>query len=148
MEALLGGAVPGVHELQIESLLEDVHPDDHILVRNLLSLVETLRPYKMVQRYSLKNTKKGYDLIAHFASSEARNGAAGAKGSAVADDIIVSVQDLDIIMNSNPARIATCVVQIPVNSPPQLVVRLLRADQKQVFTDAQVFHIRKKGKWW
>jgi len=140
--------------MHIETLLKDVHKEDRVLVRNVMATIETLRPYKFIHQYSLRNTKKGYDVIGQLSVSEkgAENGGSSNQNGSAAtntNDVIISVQDLDLIMNVNPTRIATCVVQIPTgNAPPQLVVRLLRADQAIVFNDVQITHIKKKTRWW
>lgn len=110
---------------------------------NVFATIETLRPYKMIHQYKVTATKKGYDVVGQL--QEQRDGHDATKG---VNDIIVSIQDLNIIMNMNPARIATCIVQIPCNGSPQLVVRVLRSDQAIVYNDVQISHVHKKLRWW
>ena len=125
-------------DYHIETLLADVHTEDHILVRNIVSLLTTIRPYKFVHNYKLKVTKKGYDLIANLKSTQKDDSA---------QDVVVTGQDFDLIMNMNPARIATVLIQIGADAPPQMVVRILRTDQAIVFNDVQISHVRKKLRW-
>jgi hypothetical protein len=126
-------------DYHVEALLADVHQEDQSLVRNVISLLATIRPYKFVHNYKLKVTKKGYDLIAILKSTH--------KDEA-AQDVIVTGQDFDLVMNLNPARIATVLIQIGADTPPQMIVRLLRTDQAIVYNDVQVSHVRKKARWW
>ena len=130
-------------KLRMETLLADVHKDDKIIVMNVFATIETLRPYKMIHQYKVITTKKGYDVVGQL--QEQRD---GNEATNRVNDIIVSIQDLNIIMNMNPARIATCIVQIPCNGSPQLVVRVLRSDQAIVYNDVQISHVQKKIRWW
>ena len=130
-------------KLRMETLLADVHKDDKIIVMNVFATIETLRPYKMIHQYKVITTKKGYDVVGQL--QEQRD---GNEATNRVNDIIVSIQDLNIIMNMNPARIATCIVQIPCNGSPQIVVRVLRSDQAIVYNEVQISHVHKKTKWW
>ena len=130
-------------KVRMETLLADVHKDDKVIVMNIFSTIETLRPYKLIHQYKVIATKKGYDVVGQL--QEQRDGNDAVKR---ANDIIVSIQDLNMIMNMNPARIATCIVQVPCNGSPQLVVRVLRSDQAIVYNDVQISHVHKKIRWW
>jgi hypothetical protein len=130
-------------KLRIESLLADVQNEDKVIIMNVFATIETLRPYKMIHQYKVVSTKKGYDVVGQL--HEQRDSDDTSKGTS---DIIISLQDLEIITNMNPARISTCIVQIPSNGQPQLVVRVLRSDQAIVYNDVQISHVRKKTKWW
>lgn len=125
-------------DYHIDALLADVHKEDQILVRNVISLLTTIRPYKFVHSYKLKVTKKGYDLIAILKSTHKDD---------VAQDVIVTGQDFDLVMNMNPARIATVLIQMGADTPPQMVVRILRTDQAIVYNDVQISHVHKKLRW-
>jgi hypothetical protein len=127
-------------KVRIETLLADVHPDDKVIILNVFAIIDTLRPYKLVRAYKIINTKKGYDVVGQLCDSSdtVKN----------TNDVIISVQDLDMIVNMNPARIASCVIQIPANAPPKLIVRVLRSDQAIVYNDVQISHVIKKARWW
>jgi hypothetical protein len=130
-------------KLRIESLLAEVQNEDKVIIMNVFATIETLRPFKMIHQYKVVTTKKGYDVIGQL--NEQRDGDDTSKRT---NDIIISIQDLEIITNMNPARISTCVVQIPATGSPQLVVRVLRSDQAIVYNDVQISHVRRKTKWW
>jgi hypothetical protein len=128
---------------RMDTLLADVHADDKIIFVNIMSTIDTLRPYKLVHSYKVISTKKGYDLVGQLRDQKQKDDE-GCNTS----DIIISVQDLDVIVNMNPSRIATCIVQIPSTSTPQLVVRVLRSDQAIVYNDIQISHVKRKARWW
>jgi hypothetical protein len=130
-------------KVRMETLLADVHKDDKIVVMNVFTTIETLRPYKLIHQYKVIATKKGYDVVGQLHAPRDDKD----KKERV-NDIIVSIQDLNIIMNMNPARIATCIVQMPADGSPQLVVRVLRSDQAIVYNDVQISHVHKKLRWW
>jgi predicted secreted protein len=135
-----------LEDVRTETLLTEVHIDDHVIIKNVFATIDTMRPFKLVHQYKIVCTKKGYDVIGILSKPSDRGAATPVAANGT--DVIISVQDLDMIMNMNPARIATCIVQIPCDAPAQLVVRVLRSDQAIVYNNIQVSHVQKKLRWW
>jgi hypothetical protein len=116
--------------MNVEHVLNEVPDDLQVLALDICNTLQTLRPYEFIQKISCVTHKTGFEIVATIQSTDA----------------IVSIQDLQTIMDVNPTRIAFTSVKL-VDQCMCIAVRVSSTSQPLVLTDVQITHIRKKQKW-
>ncbi|KAJ1469879.1 hypothetical protein T484DRAFT_1754199 [Baffinella frigidus] len=130
--------IPGrnvVVQDDIERLLKNVHEDDKIIIRNVVSTMSILRNQaNFVHNFEVVPNKKGYDVIGTLAKTFDK-------------ELLITAADFEILMSVSPARISTIMVQVS-NKALELVVRVFFHDTPLTFSTVQVSHISKKTRFW
>ena len=116
--------------MNVDHILQDIPDDLHTLVLDICNTIQALRPYKFIQKISVVTYKSGFEIVAALQSA----------------DGIVSIQDLQILMDINPTRIAFTCVKL-LDSSLCVAVRVSSTSQPLVLSDIQVTHIRKRQRW-
>jgi hypothetical protein len=116
--------------MNVDHILQDVPDDMRVLVLDICNMIQTLRPYKFIQKISAVIHKTGFEIVAALQSP----------------DEIVSIQDLQTLMDVNATRIAFTCAKL-VDGSMCVAVRVSSTSHPLVLTDVQVTHIRKKQKW-
>jgi hypothetical protein len=116
--------------MNVDHVLQDVPDDMKVVALDICNTIQALRPFKFIMKLSTLITKSGFEIVATLSTP----------------DEVVSVQDLQTLMDINPTRIAFTCVKL-IDHVMCIVVRVTSTVHPLMLTDVQITHIRKKQRW-
>jgi hypothetical protein len=112
-------------------ILDNVHAEDQVIVRNVVAAIESLKIEKILLSWAV-DTNKGYYVVNAFINDTA--------------DCEFSKAELDTIHDVNPLRVMGAAVS-RINGKMRIKVKISDRDEPLMLTETQVLVVRKKARW-
>ena len=113
-------------------VLENVHPEDRVIVRNVVAALETLKPEKILLSWTVDGPHQGVYTVNAYIND--------------AVDCDFSRAELDTIHDVNPLRVVSASVAREAGRL-KLKVRISDRNEPLVLTETQVLSVRKRARW-
>ena len=112
-------------------VLDNVHVEDRVIIRNVVAAIEALKLEKILLSWTVDVTQGGYAVNAYINDSV---------------DCEISKAELDTIHDVNPLRIIGASV---ARNAGKLRVKVRVSDRNEplMLTETQVLSIRKRSRW-
>ena len=118
-------------------LLDNVHPEDRIIVRNVVAAIESLKPEKILLSWTVdthtlpSSSSTSYIVNAYINDT---------------DDCEFSRAELDTIHDVNPLRVISASVARSAGKL-RLKVRVSDRNEPLMLTETQILSVRKRSRW-
>ena len=132
MEGVEADHVGGTIKLTVEPILDGVHDDDRMNVRNVIYLLDAL---KLCQSWSVTSKDQGYEVL----------GSVDTKAGKTTEIVL---KDLELITKVDPLRVTSAGMRFIGGGALYVVVFVLRRSEPVVLEEQDVVHIRRKRKFW
>jgi hypothetical protein len=112
-------------------VLDNVHVEDQIIVRNVVAAIESLKVEKILLSWAVE-TNQGYYVVNAFIKDT--------------EDCEFSKAELDTIHDVNPLRVISAAVA-RTGGKMRIKVRISDRNEPLMLTETQVLVVRKKARW-
>ena len=118
-------------------LLDNVHPEDRIIVKNVVAAIESLKPEKILLSWTVdthtlpSSSSTSYIVNAYINDT---------------DDCEFSRAELDTIHDVNPLRVISASVARSAGKL-RLKVRVSDRNEPLMLTETQILSVRKRSRW-
>jgi hypothetical protein len=113
------------------AVLDNVHPEDQIVVRNVIAAIEALKLEKILLSWTVDTTPGCYTVNAYINDSV---------------DCEFSKTELDTIHDVNPLRVLSATIA-RISGKMRIKVRISDRNEPLMLTETQVLVVRKKARW-
>lgn len=115
------------------AVLDNVHPEDRVIVRNVVAAIEALKQEKILTSWNVENVSAtNYYMINAYINDSA--------------DFEFTRSDLETIHEVNPLRVVVASVA-RVNGKMRLKVRISDRNEPLMLTETQIVTMRKRSRW-
>ena len=114
--------------------MDNVHPEDRIIIRNVVAAIEALKADKILLSWNVESPERGggfYTVNAYVNDTA---------------DCEFSRQELDSIHDVNPLRVV-CASVARSGGKLRLKVRVSHRDEPLILTETQIVNVRKRARW-
>ena len=115
----------------VVALLDNVHPEDRVVVRNVVAAIEALKAEKILLSWTVDTAPGVYVINAYISD---------------AVDCEFSRAELDTVHDINPLRVLSAAVA-RVGGKMRLKVRVSDRNEPLMLTETQVVSVRKRARW-
>jgi hypothetical protein len=112
-------------------VLDNVHAEDRVIIRNVVAAIEALKLEKILLSWTVDVTQGGYAVNAYIND---------------AVDCEISKSELDTIHDVNPLRVINASVA-RVGGKLRVKVRVSDRNEPLMLTETQVMSVRKRARW-
>ena len=112
-------------------VLDNVHTEDRVIIRNVVAAIEALKLEKILLSWTVDVTQGGYAVNAYINDSV---------------DCEISKAELDTIHDVNPLRVIGASVA-RVGGKLRVKVRVSDRNEPLMLTETQVLSVRKRARW-
>jgi hypothetical protein len=112
-------------------ILDNVHAEDQVIIRNVVAVIELLKIEKILLSWAV-DTNQGYYTISAFINDTS--------------DCEFSKAELDTIHDVNPLRVISAAVS-RISGKMRIKVKVSDRNEPLMLTDTQVVVVRKKARW-
>ena len=113
------------------AVLDNVHAEDQIIVRNVVAAIESLKLEKILLSWAVE-ANQGYYIVNAFIKDT--------------EDCEFSKTELDTIHDVNPLRVISAAVA-RTGGKMRIKVRISDRNEPLMLTETQVLVVRKKARW-
>jgi len=118
-------------------LLDNVHPEDRIIVKNVVAAIESLKPEKIllswtVDTHTLPSSSSTFYVVNAYINDT--------------EDCEFSRAELDTIHDVNPLRVISASVARSAGKL-RLKVRVSDRNEPLMLTETQILSVRKRSRW-
>ena len=113
------------------AVLDNVHPEDRIVVRNVVAAIEALKAEKILLSWTVDTGPGAYVINAYIND---------------AVDCEFSRAELDTVHDVNPLRVLSASVA-RIGGKLRLKVRVSDRNEPLMLTETQVLTVRKRARW-
>jgi hypothetical protein len=112
-------------------VLDNVHVEDRVIVRNVVAAIEALKLDKILLSWTVETAQGGYAVNAYIVDGV---------------DCEFSKAELDTVHDVNPLRVLSASVA-RVGGKMRLKVRVSDRNEPLMLTETQVVTVRKRARW-
>jgi hypothetical protein len=112
-------------------VLDNVHIEDRVVIRNVVAAIEALKLEKILLSWTVDVVQGGYTVNAYINDSV---------------DCELSKAELDIIHDVNPLRVLSSSV-VRMGGKMRIKVRVSDRNEPIMLTETQIVTVRKRARW-